>query len=82
VASVGKGRGRRRRAKPVASTEPAGGGTGETVGSRRTMTTSRLHPIRRLPGGRFVEEEYDDGAQSGAPRVLGTDRRTTTSRLC
>jgi hypothetical protein len=60
VADGGEGRGRRRRAKPIASTEPAGGETGGTVGTRRTTTTSRLHPIRRLPGGRVVEEEYDD----------------------
>jgi hypothetical protein len=51
VADGGEGRGRRRRAKPIAWTEPAGGETEGTVGSRRMTTTSRLHPIRRLPGG-------------------------------
>ncbi len=62
MAVGGKGRGRRRRTKPAASTEPAGGGTRGTVGSWWMMTRFRLHPIRRLPEGRVIEEEYNDGA--------------------
>jgi hypothetical protein len=45
VANGGKGRVRRRHVKPIASTEPAGWRNGRTIGSWRTMTTSRLHPI-------------------------------------
>jgi hypothetical protein len=81
VANGGEGRGRRRRAKPIALMEPAGGETGGTVRSWRTTTKSRLHPIRRLPGGRVVKEEYDNGTQLGAPQDPGTDRRTTMSHL-
>jgi hypothetical protein len=67
VADGGEGRGRRRRAKPIALMEPAGGETRGTVGSWQMTTTSRLNPIRHLPGGRFIKEEYDDGMQLGAP---------------
>ncbi len=81
VANGGKGRVRRRHMKPVASTEPAGWRNGRTVGSWRTTMTSRLHPIWRLPGGRVVEEEYNESARSGAPQDLGMDRHTTMSRL-
>ncbi len=64
MADGGKGRGRRRRAKPIAWTEPVGGETKGTIGSWWRMTMSRLHPIQRLSRGRVVKEEYNNGAQS------------------